>query len=178
MNKEVAGRRFFPPRAPGPRACRRHGARRLIICAARTGKSLAARARRRLSGGKCDWGRGALRSVVLLEKARDNTVAAAATPHDRGGRGDRVQGRRRRLWSSSRVRCDGRRRGHVDGRQGAVVSAWPHCAHCQRGATRAGDPPHTGGVLAVATPSRQRALSVFVLVDLGCPGFLVCYRTL
>ena len=40
------------PAGPGPRACRRHGARRLIICAARTGRSLTARARRRLSGGK------------------------------------------------------------------------------------------------------------------------------
>ena len=142
LGSEQGGGRSPP--APGPRACRRHGARRLIICAARTGRSLAARARRRLSGGKCDCGRGALRSVVLLEKARDNTVAAAATPHDRGGRGDRVQGRRRRLWSSSRVRCYGRRRGH-DGRQRAAVVSdcpWPHC--CQRGAARTGHPTHCG----------------------------------
>ena len=134
-NMKVAGR-------PGPRACRRHGARRLIICAARTGKSSTARARRRLSGGKCDWGRGALRSVVLLEQQAGDGAGAAATPHDRGGRGDRIHGRRR-LWSSSRVRRDRRRLRHVDGRQGAAVvraCPWPH--GCQRCAARAGYPPH------------------------------------
>ncbi len=112
--------------------------------AGRPSKSLTARARRRLSGGNCDFGRGALRSVVLLEiQARDAAAGAtAATPHDRGGRGDCVQGRRL-LWSSSRVRCNGCGLRHVDGRQrAAVASAGPHWPQCERGAARAGGPPH------------------------------------
>ena len=171
MNKEVAGRRFFPPRAPGPRACRRHGARRLIICAARTGKSLAARARRRLSGGKCDWGRGALRSVVLLEKQAGDG-AAAAPPHDRGGRGDRVHGRRRWLWSSSscvRSDCCGRR--HVDGRQrAAVASARPHWPQCERGAARAGDPPHPWSVVSYFS----RSFANYTSAECLCALFASC----
>ena len=92
---------------------------------------------------KFDCGRGALRSIVLLEQARDSTAGAAATPHD-SGRGHQVRRRRkRRLWSSSRVRSDGRRLWHVDGRQrAAVASAWPHWPQCERDAARAGDPPH------------------------------------
>ena len=111
--------------------------------AGRPRRSLTARARRRLSGGKCDCGRGALRSVVLLEQAGHRAAAGAATPHDGGGRGDRVQGRRRRLWSSSRVRGNGCGLRDVDGRQRAAVASacpWPHC--CQRDAARAGDPTH------------------------------------
>ena len=111
--------------------------------AGRPSKSLTARARRTLSGENCDCGRGALRSVVLLEQAGQRAGAGAATPHD-SGRGHQVRRRRKRCrWSSSRVRQNGCGRRHVDGRQrAAVASAWPHCAHCQRGAARAGDPPH------------------------------------
>ena len=166
MNREVAGR------PPGPRACRRHGARRLIICAARTGRSLTARARRRLSGGNCDCGRGALRSVVLLEKQAGDVAGAGATPHDRGGRGDRVHGRRRRLWSSSscvRSDCCGRR--HVDGRQrAAVASARPHWPQCERGAARAGDPPHPWSVVSYFS----RSFANYTSAECLCALFASC----
>ena len=74
-------------------------------------------------------------ATAVPPAATHRTTAAAAATAFRVGDG---------LWSSSRVRRDGRRLRHVDGRQrAAVASAWPHCAHCcQRGAARAGDPAH------------------------------------
>ena len=156
MNKEVAGR-------PGPRACRRHGARRLIICAARPGKSLTARARRRLSGGNLtvDAARYVPSSSSKNKRATSlppaplhRTTAAAATKSGVGASG---VGGRRRASAATVVGCGtstaaSAPRWQVLGRIVRIVSA----------ARRAQGTHRIRESISIATSSiHTRALSVF-----------------